>query len=151
MFFTRERALAALPELSHSEREAALVLLPGAVTLLLANPLRRWPAAAGGDPETLGLRVPLLDSRLAALGGVEVPVMQSSANISGGPDPREVSEVPDRLLTGAAAVLDAGRLPGVPSTVVDLRPLAAGGGWRVLREGAVSAAAVGSRLAAVGL
>jgi L-threonylcarbamoyladenylate synthase len=150
MFFTRERALAALPELSERERDAVLALLPGAVTLLLANPRGRWPAAAAGDPATLGLRVPLLAGALAALAEVTVPVMQSSANESGGADARQLVEVPERLLRGADAVLDAGPLPGVPSTVVDLRPFRAGGGWRVLREGAVSAAEIGTALAALG-
>jgi L-threonylcarbamoyladenylate synthase len=150
MFFTRERALAALPELADVERAAALALLPGAVTLLLPNPRRRWPAAAGEDPGTLGLRVPLLGARLAALADVTVAVMQSSANVSGGRDPRELSEVPERIRRGADAILDAGRLPGVSSTVVDLRALAEHGRWRVLREGAVGTEGIAKALAHLG-
>ena len=48
MFFALELALAALPELGPRTRNALARLLPGAVTVLLANPDRggsRWPAA----------------------------------------------------------------------------------------------------------
>jgi L-threonylcarbamoyladenylate synthase len=138
MFFTRKLALGALPELAGPEREAALALLPGAVTLLLANPRGRFAPACAGDPGTLGLRVPLLGPALGALEGVGVPVMQSSANLSGGADARELAQVPAPIRAAADLVLDGGRLPGTASTVVDLRGLATGGGWRVLREGAIS-------------
>src|SRR3954452_1763115 len=67
MFFDRELALAALPELGARTREALHALLPGGVTLLVPNPARRFPLA-GGD--VLGLRVPALDGPLAALADV---------------------------------------------------------------------------------
>jgi L-threonylcarbamoyladenylate synthase len=63
--------------------------------------------------------------------------MQTSANLSGEPDARTLAEVPQRLREGADLVLDGGTLPGTPSTVVDLRDLAAGGRWHLLREGAM--------------
>ncbi len=64
--------------------------------------------------------------------------MQSSANLSGSADARTLDEVPARACAkGADLVLDGGELPGVPSTVVDLRELAAGRrAGSVLREGA---------------
>ncbi|HEX7609201.1 MAG TPA: Sua5/YciO/YrdC/YwlC family protein, partial [Solirubrobacteraceae bacterium] len=111
-------------------------------TLLLENPARHFAAACGSDPSTLGLRVPLLGQRLAALAAVAVPVMQSSANLSGRPDARTLAAVPQRLRDGADLVLDGGELPGTPSTVIDLRGYAAGRGWSVLREGALPRAAV---------
>lgn len=142
MFFVLEPALAALGELERAERRALAALLPGGVTLLLPNRRRRFPLACGPDPATLGLRVPQLPARLAALCALEGPVMQSSANLSGGSDPRRLEDVPARLRAGADLALDGGELPGTPSTVIDLRELARGGGWRVLREGALPAAAV---------
>ena len=42
--------------------------------------------------------------------------------------------------------LDGGDLPGIASTVVDLTRYEIDAGYRVLREGAVSAAAVEARL-----
>ena len=106
-------------------------LLPGGVTLLLPNPQRRFPLACTNDPETLGLRVPFL----APVGR---PVLQSSANLAGGPDARRLDEVPASIRAGADLVLDGGELPGVPSTVIDVRAPE----WRIVRQGAVSARAV---------
>jgi L-threonylcarbamoyladenylate synthase len=146
MFFALELALAALPELGPRTRAALEALLPGAVTLLLPNPGGRFPLACGPDPTTLGVRVPVLPPALAALGSVRWPVLQSSANVSGGPDARVLGEVPAALRAGADLVLDAGELPGTPSTVVDLRDHERGGDWRIVREGAVDAASVARRM-----
>jgi L-threonylcarbamoyladenylate synthase len=43
---------------------------------------------------------------------------------------------------GVDLVLDAGELPGTPSTVVDLSLYEESGDWSVLREGAVERAVV---------
>jgi L-threonylcarbamoyladenylate synthase len=137
MFFALARVLAALPELAAAERSALESLLPGGVTLLLPNRERRFRAACAADPSTVGLRVPRLPATLAALTAVEVPVMQTSANISGAGEARRLQEVPRALLDGADLALDGGELPGVPSTVVDLRAYASSGRWEVLRKGAV--------------
>jgi len=145
MFFQRAHALELLAELSHAEREAVQALLPGPVTLLLPNRANRFPLACGsGGSGTggLGLRVPRLAGEAAALAEVGVPVMQSSANISGEGDARRLQEVPRRLLEGADLVLDGGELPGRASTVIDLREYQALGRWRVVRAGGLSAAAV---------
>ncbi len=140
MFFSLAAALAALPELGRRERAALEALLPGPLTALLPNREDRYPLAGGED--TLGLRVPLLPPPLAALQAVDLPVMQSSANLSGGPEARRLSEIPPALLAGADLVLDGGELPGVASTVLDLREYEARGGWRIVREGPVEAAEV---------
>src|SRR4051812_18763588 len=112
MFFDAELALAALPEIPETTRAALGRLLPGAVTVLLPNPHRRFPLACIGDPETLGLRVPLLEGDLAPLTAVKWPVLQSSANVAGGPDPRRLDDVPEEILDGADLLLDGGELPG---------------------------------------
>jgi len=147
MFFTLQRALDALPELGPRTRGALEALLPGAVTLLLPNPLARYPLACGPDPWTLGLRVPAP----GVLAGVTVPVMQSSANRSGGADPRSLDEVDEALREGADFVVDGGTLPGTPSTVVDLRAYGSHGTWSVLREGAVEPDEIAAALAAAAL
>jgi len=134
MFFSLRRALEALPELGPRTRRALEALLPGPVTLLLSNPLARYPLACGHDPWTLGLRVPAP----GVLADVTLPVMQSSANRSGGADPRSLDEVEQPLRDGADLVVDAGPLPGTPSTVVDLRAYGSHGTWAVIREGALS-------------
>ena len=93
MFFDASLALDALPELGERTRAALLSLLPGGVSLLLPNPVRRFPLACGDDPGTLGLRVPVVP----LLAGVKWPVLQSSANLAGEPDARRLSDVPQLL------------------------------------------------------
>jgi L-threonylcarbamoyladenylate synthase len=142
MFFQLESALAALPELGPRTREAVERLLPGGFTLLLPNPARRYPLACGPNPERLGIRVPALDGNLAPLAAMRWPVLQSSANLSGGADSRRVEDVDARLRSGADLVLDGGELPGTPSTVLDLSGYEDDGSWRVVREGAIPREAV---------
>jgi L-threonylcarbamoyladenylate synthase len=146
MFFALQAALAALPELGSSERAAVRALLPGPVTLLLANRARRFPLACGPDPSTIGLRVPLLPVSLAALGEVPGPLLQSSANLSGRPEARRLAEVAPSVLAGAGVALDGGELPGVASTVVDLRGYERSGRFSVVRAGALAPEAVARAL-----
>lgn len=137
MFFALDAALAALPELGERTRGALERLLPGAFTLLLANPARRFPLACGPAPGLLGLRVPLLGGALAPLADAGRPVLQSSANPSGGPDARRAEDVDERIRAGVDLVLDGGELPGLPSTVVDLSRYEIDGAWEIVRAGAV--------------
>lgn len=133
MFFDVSRALAAVPEVGPRTRGALGRLLPGPVTVLLENPAERFPLACGPAPTTLGLRVP----RIELLAAVGVPVLQSSANLAGGPDTARLGDVPEAIREGADLVIDGGELPGTPSTVVDLRRYEASGSWGVARTGAV--------------
>lgn len=133
MFFSLERALAAVPEIGERTRGAMARLLPGAVTVLVPNPAGRFALACGDDVRTLGIRVPVVPS----LEGVRRPVLQSSANRAGGADPRTLDEVPVLFRAAVDLVIDAGSVPGTPSTVVDLRRYEVDGEWHVVREGAV--------------
>lgn len=143
MFFDPELALAALAELGPRTRGLLARLLPGGVTLLLPNPARRFPLACGPSPGVLGLRVPDLP-RLAA---VRWPVLQSSANWSGGPDARRLQDVPEPIRRGADLLLDGGELAGTPSTVVDLLAYEDEGRWAVVRQGAVPEAEIAAATA----
>ena len=134
MFFSVAVALAFLPELGWRTRAAFEQLLPGGVTLLLANPDGRFPLASGGEGAALGVRVP----DLPLLAAVGVPVLQSSANFAGGADPRRLEDVPEEIRAGADLVIDGGDLPGTPSTIVDLRVYEVSGSFTTVREGAVS-------------
>jgi L-threonylcarbamoyladenylate synthase len=142
MFFRVDLALASLPELGERTRAAAERLLPGGVTLLVPNPEHRFPLACGPDPDTLGLRVPAG----SPLRGARVAVLQSSANHTGEPDARTIDDVPEDIRKGVRLVLGAGELPGVPSTVVDLRRYETDGTWDVLRDGAVPRDALAAAL-----
>jgi tRNA threonylcarbamoyl adenosine modification protein (Sua5/YciO/YrdC/YwlC family) len=135
MFFDLAAAMAALPDLGERTRGALERLLPGAVTLLLPNPEGHFPLACAADPSTLGLRV----ISIPELHGVGVPVLQSSANLAGGHDARRLAEVPASIRDGVDLTIDGGELPGLASTVVDLRTYErrAGAEWSVVRPGAV--------------
>lgn len=147
MFFSLPEALAALPELGAETLRALRHLLPGAVTVLLPDPVARFALAGGPDPGTLGLRVPRLAGDLAPLTAVRRPVLQSSANESGGPDPRRVQDISPEIRLGVDLVLDGGELPGTASTVVDLRGYENERRWSIVRDGKVSGAVIAAALA----
>ena len=126
---TVEALLAAVPELDERLLRA---LLPGPYTLVLPNPAHRFPWLAGTRPDALGIRVPdLSDPAMEVLDAVGC-VLATSANDPGGPNPVSLADVPARIRAGCGAEVDAGPLPGTPSTVLDLT-----GEPFVIREGAV--------------
>ena len=67
------------------------------------------------------MRVPNLPPEAAAVVREVGVVAATSANLSGGPDPRRVEDVPQEIRAAVGAIVDAGELPGTPSTVLDLR------------------------------
>jgi L-threonylcarbamoyladenylate synthase len=147
MFFRVEDALAALPELGSRTRQVVERLLPGPVTLLLPNPDHHFPLACGIEPDRLGVRVPLLAGALAPLAAMGRPVLQSSANLAGGPDARVLGDVAPELRERVDLVLDAGELPGTPSTVLDFSAWEQRGTFELVREGALPLEAVVASIA----
>ena len=128
MCFSMNTAADLLAAVGRRTRGAAKRLLPGPILLVL--------------PGGVGLRVPQYEP----LEGVEVVVLQTSANLTGGPDPRRLDDVPGELRAGADLVLDGGELSGVASTVVDLTRYEDTGEWEILRDGAVPAAKLSNAL-----
>lgn len=99
--------------------------LPGPVTVVL--PARTCiPAILTGGTGLIGIRMPAHEVALQIIEQFDSPITATSANLHGSKDPRTPEEctVPRDLL------IDGGRLPGTPSTVVDLA------GKRILRKGA---------------
>jgi L-threonylcarbamoyladenylate synthase len=109
-----EALVAAVPGLDRSLLER---FLPGPYTLVVRG---------------VGVRVPVLPSAAAEVVRAVGVVAATSANLSGGADPRRVEDVPEQIRAACGAIVDAGELPGVPSTVIDLT----GDEPRVLRQGA---------------
>jgi L-threonylcarbamoyladenylate synthase len=122
---------------------AAGALLPGPVTMVVANPAHRYPLACREDPDRLGLR--LIGG---PLGGAMCPLFQTSANLSGEPAPASFGGVPAEVVAGADLAIDGGTLTGLPSTVVDLTALDETGEWSVLREGGLATDDLATALAA---
>lgn len=106
--------VAAVPGL---DRDVLERYLPGRFTLVVGE---------------VGVRVPDLPPPAAEVVRAVGVVASTSANLSGGPDPRRIEDVPEEIREAVGAIVDAGELPGVPSTVVDVT----GPEPRVLRQGA---------------
>ncbi len=125
-------------------RDALAALLPGPVTLVVANPERRYPLASREDPERLGVR--LIEG---ALSGAMTPIFQTSANRSGEPAPTRFDEIGGEIVAAADLAIDGGEPIGEPSTVLDITGIETGGRWTVLREGALPSAEIDRRLGAI--
>jgi len=141
MFFAPLALRELISTLGPRAREAVGALVPGAVTLVVHNPERRYPLACREHPERLGIR--LIEGPLA---GARSEVFQTSANQSGEAPPSRFEDVDPEILAGADLAIDGGDLRGEPSTVVDLTDLDAGGSWRILRDGAMPESALRERL-----
>jgi L-threonylcarbamoyladenylate synthase len=131
---TVDMLLECVPELRGRGAVIARALLPGPLTLVLPNPARRFRWLAGAQPDTIGVRVPLLEGKAHDLLSRLGAMVATSANLPGGPDPGTIGEVPEEIRQAADAIVDVGPLPGTPSTVIDFT----GSEPMVLREGAVS-------------
>ena len=132
-----------LPELRGRWVVIARALLPGAYTLVLPNPARRFRWITGSNPDAIGVRVPELPAKAQAIVAAVGCVVATSANLPGERDPRTVAEVPAEIREQVGAVVDVGELPGTPSTVLDF----SGPEPRVLRAGAAPAADALERVA----
>jgi tRNA threonylcarbamoyl adenosine modification protein (Sua5/YciO/YrdC/YwlC family) len=114
-----ERLFACVPELSGRSGVIARALLPGPFTLVLENPAGRYGWLTGSRPEAIGVRVAELPAPAQDVLDAVAAVTATSANDPGGWSPASLDEVPERIRAGVGAELDAGRLPGVASTVID--------------------------------
>lgn len=100
--------------------------LPGPVTVVL--PARNSvPEILTGGAGFIGIRFPAHPLALELISLLDSPITATSANLSGAKDPvtPEECHIPHDFL------IDAGRLPGIPSTVVDLYSR------KIIREGAL--------------
>ncbi len=123
----------ALP-LSAPARALVTPYLPGPYTLVVANDLRVFPWLCGPTPERIGVRVPVLDARLARAIDDLGPLLLTSANAAGEPPVVSFADA-TRVKALAVVALDGGTcLGGAPSTVLDLT----GPERAVLRPGPVS-------------
>ena len=98
--------------------------LPGPVTVVL--PARKTvPVILTGGTGLIGIRMPAHDLALKLIAAFDAPITATSANLHGAKEPVTPAEctVPHEFL------IDGGRLPGTPSTVVDLTAK------RILRAG----------------
>lgn len=89
--------------------------LPGPVTVIL--PARNSvPEILTGGTGLIGIRMPANDLALRLIEKFDAPITATSANLHGAKDP----QTPDQCTVPHEFLIDGGRLPGTPSTVVDL-------------------------------
>lgn len=133
----------ALPELFGRAGSAARKLLPGAVTLVVPNPARRFRWLSGGS-DSLGVRVPVLEPSLLAAIDRTGALAVASANRRGESAPASFVDVAPEILAATSVAVDFGACAaGAASTVIDLR----GREPEILREGPVSLEEIRRRLA----
>lgn len=134
------RAVAVFVDNIHSIREIAVLdevaerlartFLPGPLTLVLKATVN-WPSPLVVD-EKIGIRIstsPVISQLVRRIG----PLTATSANMSGFPDPVDVTEAREQLGKAVDLYLDAGNLSGPVSTVVDCSH----GLCHILRAGAI--------------
>ena len=115
---------------------------PGALTLVLPRTDASAGWDLGGDPRTVGVRMPDHPLALALLAATG-PLAVTSANPSGSPPLTAADDLVEAFGDQVAIYLCEGEpLVGLASTVVDI----AHGGLRVLREGSIGAEALAAAL-----
>ena len=129
------------PGIDHRLLNLATNFWPGALTVAVPA-LPNLPPQIVAPDGTVGVRVPdhSIALTLAQRSGGAIAV--TSANLSGRPAARRLSEVDTEIRKGVDIVLDGGELSGTPSTVIDLTRYEDGGTWEILREGAVERGAL---------
>jgi L-threonylcarbamoyladenylate synthase len=123
--------------LNEAGENLAHALLPGALTLV-GIPKVPFPELVTGGTGSLAVRVPNDSFCREVAAAAEVPITATSANVSGQETGTDVDAILEQFGDAAHMIeltIDAGTCSGgVPSTVVD----AAGGGIRIIREGAIN-------------
>jgi L-threonylcarbamoyladenylate synthase len=129
---------AQMSEVATAISPAAWLLLrrfmPGALTLVLTR-AESVPDIVTGGGGTVAVRIPAHAVPLALIRGVGMPIIGTSANISGRPSALAADEVLSQFGSKLELVIDGGRCPvGRESTIVDVT----GDVPRLLRQGAIS-------------
>ncbi|MBI3121805.1 MAG: threonylcarbamoyl-AMP synthase [candidate division NC10 bacterium] len=116
---------------------------PGALTVVV-RASAKIPSILTAATGTVGLRMPAGAVAQALLTAFAGPVIGTSANKTGAADPADAKTVQKAIGGQIDLVLDGGRVAlGVPSTVIDCTAEPA----RILREGAISRAALQAKIA----
>ncbi len=115
-------------EPTEREQEFMRAFLPGPVTVVVERrPV--VPSIVTGGRSRVGIRIPDHDLALELLEAIS-PITATSANVSGGPDVRDVNNLDPRIREAVDVVVDGGVTSGTASTVVDV------GDGTIVRRGA---------------
>ena len=117
---------------------------PGPLTLIV-RAASRLPLKVTANTGNVALRVPAAKIPVAVVRSVGLPVTATSANVSGAAECTTADGVRQQLGDLIPVIIDGGPSPrSVASTIVDLTDPS---GWRVQREGAISAQEISDFLA----
>jgi len=110
---------------------------PGALTLIVTAKPSKIPKTYLANTSSIGVRVPKAQHLLQLLGTTDKTIISTSANMSGKPPLRTLSEA--KAIFGEAVVYWSTEETVVkdtlPSTIVDVRNAQ---GWTLLREGVIT-------------
>jgi L-threonylcarbamoyladenylate synthase len=107
--------LAAVAHVDGSMQKFIEAFLPGPVTVVL-RAKHILPEMLTGGTGLIGIRIPSHDLAMRLIERFDSPITATSANLHGAKDPA----TPDECTVPRDFFIDGGRLPGTPSTVVDL-------------------------------
>jgi L-threonylcarbamoyladenylate synthase len=93
--------------------------LPGALTIVLPGSATVPPVVTGSGG-TVAVRIPAHPIPIALIKGLGMPIIGTSANISGRPSPLTAEEVYSQLGDKVDLIIDGGRCPGKESTIIDV-------------------------------
>ena len=109
------------------------VFWPGPLTLIF-RAKKNLTGRFLGEGHTVGVRLPSHEFCRQLSLKLKGPVLSTSANVSGGGNPRSLGEIPREILTSVEAVVDGGTAQtALPSTILNV----VGGSVQLVREGAL--------------
>ncbi len=95
---------------------------PGAVSVVFHHK-EKLPKSVTAGSDTVALRVPNHSFLLALLTRLDIPLVQSSANLSGMPPAMTAEQVLasfEKQKQKPSLFIDGGETPGIPSSIIDL-------------------------------
>ena len=106
---------------------------PGGLTVFLKCNLEKVPSVVRSGTESLAVRLPDHDEIRNIISQVGVPILATSANISGEKTPYLLSEVSNELISKVDFVLEGECTLKKQSTIIDCTA----NPWKIVRKGAV--------------
>lgn len=106
-----------IAHLTHTAKKVMTRFLPGPLTVLLEKK-RIVPDTVA--PEKIAVRIPNNPIALT-LADLQGPLTATSANLHGDNEPRTVDIARNQLGAYPAVYLDDGPLPGIPSTIIEIK------------------------------
>lgn len=106
-------------EISKAEEKEMKKYLPGPYTLLIRR--KKGKSIPVSKTPRLGIRIPDDPFILEVMKSLEIPIVTTSANISGEPAPKNVQEINPKVAKEVYLIFDGGETKtGKPSTIIDL-------------------------------